>query len=111
MVEQNAIGQDAVLVVTVRMPRAAWETGAFDEVLVTNSVPLSPEAAPPELVLADAPAMKKLQEKTEKTDAKTDARLKLPRMGLAQTFSREDLARFRARQVTEVHLTFLRGVF
>jgi hypothetical protein len=38
-------------------------------------------------------------------------RLELPSMGLAQTFSREDLARFRVRQVTEVHLTFLRGVF
>lgn len=40
-----------------------------------------------------------------------EARLDLPRMGLAQTFSREDLARFRVRQVTEVHLSFLRGVF
>lgn len=43
--------------------------------------------------------------------AKAHARLELPSMGLAQTFSREDLARFRVRQVTEVHLTFLRGVF
>lgn len=44
-------------------------------------------------------------------DEKPDARLDPPSMGLAQTFSREDLARFRVRQVTEVHLTFLRGVF
>ena len=40
-----------------------------------------------------------------------DARLDLPQLGLAQTFSQEDLARFRLRQVTELHLTFLRGVF
>lgn len=39
------------------------------------------------------------------------ARLDLPGLGLAQTFSQEDLARFRVQQVTELHLTFLRGVF
>jgi hypothetical protein len=39
------------------------------------------------------------------------ARLSLPRIELAQTFSREDLARFRVQQVTELHLTFLRGDF
>ena len=44
-------------------------------------------------------------------EEKTDAHLDLPGLGLAQTFSREDLARFRVRQVTELHLTFLRGVF
>ena len=44
-------------------------------------------------------------------EEKTDAHLDLPGLGLAQTFSREDLARFRVRQVTEMHLTFLRGVF
>ena len=44
-------------------------------------------------------------------DEKADMRLELPRVGLAQTFSREDLARFRVRQVSELHLTFLRGAF
>ena len=44
-------------------------------------------------------------------EEKTDAHLDLPGLGRAQTFSREDLARFRVRQVTELHLTFLRGVF
>ena len=39
------------------------------------------------------------------------ARLDLPGVGVAQAFSREDLARFRVRQATELHLTFLRGVF
>jgi len=44
-------------------------------------------------------------------DENADMRLELPRVGLAQTFSREDLARFRVRQVSELHLTFLRGAF
>lgn len=39
------------------------------------------------------------------------ARMDLPSIGLAQTFSREDLARFRVQQVTELQVTLLRGVF
>lgn len=39
------------------------------------------------------------------------ARLELPRLELAQAFSRDELAAFGLRQVTEYHLSLLRGVF
>jgi hypothetical protein len=39
------------------------------------------------------------------------ARLELPSVGLAQAFSREELSTFHVRQVTELHLSVLRGVF
>jgi hypothetical protein len=38
-------------------------------------------------------------------------RLELPTINLAQAFSREELALFRVRQATELHLSLLRGVF
>lgn len=38
-------------------------------------------------------------------------RLELPAIGLAQAFSRDELAHFRVRQATEVHVSLLRGVF
>jgi hypothetical protein len=39
------------------------------------------------------------------------ARLDLPNVGLAQAFSRDELARFGVRQVSELHVMLLRGVF
>jgi hypothetical protein len=39
------------------------------------------------------------------------ARLTLPNVGLAQAFSRDELARHRVKQATELHLMLLRGVF
>jgi hypothetical protein len=39
------------------------------------------------------------------------ARLDVPSVGLAQAFSRDELARFRVQQATELHLELLRGVF
>jgi hypothetical protein len=45
-------------------------------------------------------------------DARASApRLELPTIGLAQAFSRDELAHFRVRQATELHLALLRGVF
>lgn len=38
-------------------------------------------------------------------------RLELPTIGLAQAFSRDELARFRVRQAPELHVSLLRGVF
>jgi hypothetical protein len=38
-------------------------------------------------------------------------RLELPTIGLAQAFSRDELAQFGVRQATELHLSVLRGVF
>ena len=38
-------------------------------------------------------------------------RLELPSLGLAQAFSPRELAQFRVAQVTELHLSVLRGVF
>jgi hypothetical protein len=38
-------------------------------------------------------------------------RLELPTLGLAQAFSREELAQFGVRQATELHVSVLRGVF
>jgi hypothetical protein len=39
------------------------------------------------------------------------ARLDIPMITLAQAFSREEMETFRVRQVTELHLSLLRGVF
>jgi hypothetical protein len=39
------------------------------------------------------------------------ARLFLPNVGLAQAFSRDELARHRVQQVSELHLMLLRGAF
>jgi hypothetical protein len=39
------------------------------------------------------------------------ARVDVPGVRLAQAFSRDELARFRVRQATELHLDVLRGVF
>jgi MFS family permease len=39
------------------------------------------------------------------------ARLEVPSVGLAQAFSRDELARFRVRQASELHVELLRGVF
>jgi hypothetical protein len=41
----------------------------------------------------------------------TSARFSLPNVGLAQAFSRDELALFGVRQVSEVHVMLLRGVF
>jgi hypothetical protein len=38
-------------------------------------------------------------------------RLELPTIGLAQAFSREEIAQFRVRQAAELHVSLLRGVF
>ncbi|HTV19106.1 MAG TPA: hypothetical protein VMG12_10555 [Polyangiaceae bacterium] len=38
-------------------------------------------------------------------------RLELPSVGLAQAFSRDEIARYGVRQTAELHLTLLRGVF
>jgi MFS family permease len=38
-------------------------------------------------------------------------RFDLPNVGLAQAFSRDELVRFRVHQVTELHLSLLRGAF
>jgi hypothetical protein len=45
------------------------------------------------------------------SEARGPMRLELPNVGLAQTFSREQLARFRVHQVTELHLELLCGAF
>ncbi len=45
------------------------------------------------------------------SDPYDGARLELPDVGLAQAFSREELARHRVQQVTELHVMLLRGVF
>jgi len=39
------------------------------------------------------------------------ARLDIPTLMLAQAFSREELSMFRVRQVTELHISLLRGAF
>jgi|GEM_PF-5080670 len=49
--QQAAQPQGDVLVLTVKVPRHAWESGEFDEVLVSNSVSLDLEPSAPELVL------------------------------------------------------------
>jgi hypothetical protein len=43
--------------------------------------------------------------------AAAEPRLELPSLGLAQAFSPQELAQFRVEQVTELHLSVLRGVF
>jgi hypothetical protein len=49
---------------------------------------------------------------TEGSGARSPApRLELPTIGLAQAFSRDELAQFGVRQATELHLSVLRGVF
>jgi hypothetical protein len=49
---------------------------------------------------------------TEGPGARSPApRLELPTLGLAQAFSRDELAQFGVRQATELHLSVLRGVF
>jgi serine/threonine-protein kinase len=40
-----------------------------------------------------------------------DTLLELPAIHLAQAFSRDELACFRVRQATELHVSLLRGVF
>jgi plasminogen activator inhibitor 1 RNA-binding protein len=45
--------QADVLVLKVQVPRQAWESGAFDDVLISNSVNLSVESSAPELVLSE----------------------------------------------------------
>lgn len=43
--------------------------------------------------------------------ASDELHLELPRFGLAQAFSRDELATFGVRQVTELHVSLLRGKF
>jgi hypothetical protein len=47
----------------------------------------------------------------EAGEARAPLRLEPPRLGLAQAFSRDELARFRVQQATELHLSLLRGEF
>jgi len=44
-------------------------------------------------------------------DAPADARLDLPSVEVARTFSDAELQMFRVRQATELHISLLRGVF
>jgi hypothetical protein len=44
-------------------------------------------------------------------EASAPLRLEPPQLGLAQAFSRDELARFRVQQAAELHLSLLRGKF
>jgi hypothetical protein len=63
------------------------------------------EYAPPESFRPEPPS------DDEVPEARAPIELELPNVGLAQAFSREELVLFRAQQVTELHLSLLRGAF
>jgi hypothetical protein len=63
--------------------------------------------APPSTFRPDSPE----DEAEDASEARAPLRLGPPRVGLAQAFSREELARFRVQQATELHLSLLRGEF
>jgi hypothetical protein len=50
-------------------------------------------------------------ERSPDDDAPADARLELPSVAIARTFSDAELQMFRVPQATELHLSLLRGVF
>lgn len=79
----------AVLTATHYEPPDTYQTDVAPE----DEPPLEEEMLPP-----DAPPL-------------PAARLELPTFTLAQAFSREELSTFRVRQVTELHLSLLRGAF
>jgi hypothetical protein len=51
------------------------------------------------------------RQESDDAAAPQGARLEVPSVGLAQAFSRDELARFRVRQRSELHVELLRGVF
>jgi hypothetical protein len=51
------------------------------------------------------------EDSTDDGPVSSPVRLELPNVGLAQAFSRDELARFRVQQVTELHLSLVRGAF
>jgi hypothetical protein len=58
-----------------------------------------------------APPRSFRQDLDESATEPEGARLEVPTVGLAQAFSRDELARFRVRQRSELHVELLRGVF
>jgi hypothetical protein len=66
------------------------------------------EYAPPESFRQESPSD---EESSDDGEARAPLRLEMPNVGLAQAFSRDELARHRIRQVTELHLSLLRGAF
>lgn len=68
---------------------------------------------PPDTYQRDvAPEDELLEDETLPSDEPPPAaRLDIPTLTLAQAFSREEMHTFRVRQVTEIHLSLLRGAF
>jgi hypothetical protein len=65
--------------------------------------------APPSSFRPEPPADEETDE--DAGEASAPLRLEPPQLGLAQAFSRDELARFRVQQATELHLSLLRGEF
>jgi hypothetical protein len=89
---------------TIRQDEPDDSSGDGDDSDLDDSEaePLDPSTSEPETDGGDA----------QGPGARSPApRLELPTLGLAQAFSRDELASFGVRQATELHVSVLRGVF